>query len=89
MKHIGRQACRACDAAEVKSRGRQHKPVEYAATDGRTYKLSCHIANELLETHTACEPHGELYCRIDMATRDVAYGVAQAHQYEPETETDT
>lgn len=87
LEHIGRQLTLTCDTAEIETGHHVDEPAEDARADGSTEQLCHNIAHKILEAHAAADPYRKRYRRIDVASRDVAYRIDQAHKHKAETQT--
>ena len=54
-----------------------------------TKELEYYIADAVFTAHTAGKIHGKRNGGVDMAARDVADAIAQTHEHEAETKTDS
>ena len=81
LKHIGGKiSIRSRCAAEIEIRGKMHECKKKTGTYCCTEKLEHNIAHAFLTAHTASQIHGQRHCGVYVATRDIANGIAKAHQ---------
>lgn len=90
LKHVG---CEAgvdigCGASEVVAGSEANECGKKAGADGGTDELADDVAGAFACFHAAGEEHSERYGGIDVATGNVANGIAKAEEHQAEAQAD-